>query len=127
MADYAPFFLIIGGIYHLFFVFFQLTFWRGKLLNWREELPRMSSKNRFVIQMCNLAVIVCKFLFAYISLFYTHELLNPGLGKTLLWGIGLFWLARLAGEFILQDSVTKVGIVASGIGIFLYLLPALLI
>jgi len=127
MINYAPVILIAGGIYHLFFVFFQMTFWRGKVLNWKEELPRMSPINRFVIQMCNVAVIVCKFLFAYISLLYTRELLTPGLGRTLLWGIVLFWLARLVGEFTLQDTLTKRGLVASIIGILLYLLPLLTI
>lgn len=129
MAIYAPGLLIAGGIYHLFFGFFHIAFWRTNILNWHKELPHMSPTNRAVIQMLNAGVIVFLFLIAYISLLYSRELLTPGLGRALLLGTSIFWLARLAGEFALKDGApAKPGlVVASAIGILLYLLPAVTI
>ncbi len=125
--DIFQFFLLAGGIYHLFFFFFHAMFWRFGFLNWQEELPRMSKTNRAVIQM--LAVAVCVFLLitAYLSLRYPQELLTTGLGRDLLVGIALFWLTRLIGEFSFKahsDSSPAIVAVCT-LGILLYLLPAL--
>jgi len=121
--------LVAGGIYHLFFGFFHAKFWTFGFLNWREELPRMTPINRAVIQMLNIAVLVFMFLIAYISLRYTQELLTPGLGNTILFGVVIFWSARLAGEFTLKDGTPAnrklVAVLISGI--LLYLIPAILI
>lgn len=129
MANYVSILLITGGVYHLFFGFFHIFFWRVKFLNWQEELPRMSPINRSVIQMLNIAVIIFIFLIAYISLAYSSELLNPGLGRVLLLGTSFFWLARLIGEFTLKDGTPAkpVLVFAFVIGILLYLLPAVAI
>jgi heme/copper-type cytochrome/quinol oxidase subunit 2 len=129
MANYASILLIAGGIYHLFFAFFHIFFWRVNFLNWQEELPHMSPINRSVIQMLNIAVIVFMFLIAYISLEYYSELLTPGLGRALLLGTSFFWLTRLIGEFTLKDGTPAkpVLVFAFAIGILLYLLSAVAI
>ena len=89
----------------------------------------MTPINRAVIQMLNIAVLVFMFLIAYISLRYTQELLTPGLGNTILFGVVIFWSARLAGEFTLKDGTpANRKLVAALIsGILLYLIPAILI
>lgn len=119
--------LIVGGIYHLAFGFFHIMFWRFRFLNWREELSHMSSINRAVIQMLNVAVIIFMILVTYISLRYSQELPTTSLGRDILLGVSAFWLARLGGEFILKDGIpAKPGIViACTIGILLYLVPAI--
>jgi uncharacterized protein with PQ loop repeat len=129
MDNYATMLVVAGGIYHLFFGFFHMFFWHAKFLNWREELPRMSPVNCAVIQMLNVAVIIFMFLIAYISLAYSQELVRPGLGRTLLFGTVIFWVARLIGEFTLKNSAqVKPGLVVTLIiGILLYLLPTVLI
>ena len=124
--DIFQFFLLAGGIYHVFFFFFHAMFWRFDFLNWQEELPRMSKTNRAVIQM--LAVAVCVFLLitAYLSLRYPQELLTTDLGRDLLVGIALFWFARLIGEFSFKahsDSSPAI-IIVCVLGMVLYLLPA---
>lgn len=120
--------LIAGGVYHLAFVFFHIMFWRFRFLNWREELPHMSCSNRAVIQMLNVAVIIFMILVTYVSLRYSHELSITSLGRDLLLGVSVFWVARLGGEFILKDGIpAKPGIViACAIGILLYLVPAIM-
>ena len=75
-----------------------------------------------------LAVAVCVFLLitAYLSLRYPQELLTTDLGRDLLVGIALFWLARLIGEFSFKahsDSSPAI-IIVCVLGIVLYLLPA---
>ena len=121
--------LILGGIYHLFFGFFHVKFWTFAFLNWQQELPRMTPMNRAVMQMLNVAVIIFMFLIAYISLRYTNELLTPGLGQSMLWGVVIFWTARLAGEFTLKDGAPSNPklVAALSSGILLYLLPAILL
>lgn len=120
--------LIAGGIYHFVFGVFHSMFWRFKFLNWREELPHMLASNLAVIQMLNIAVIVFMLLVAYISLRYSKELPTTSLGRDLLLGVLVFWVARLGGEFILKEGMPpKPGIViACVVGILLYLVPLMI-
>ncbi|HWR40264.1 MAG TPA: hypothetical protein VN611_12265 [Patescibacteria group bacterium] len=123
----AEMMLLVGGIYHVAFAFFHLMFWRFRFINWREELPKMSALNRAIMQMFNVAVIVFMILVAYISLRYSQELTTTDLGRDLLLGVAVFWLARLGGEFVLKEGLpAKPGIVAACVlGILLYVTPVI--
>jgi hypothetical protein len=48
------------------------------------------------MQVVNLSLTFTFFIFAYISLVHTNELLSTSLGESLLTFMALFWLARSA-------------------------------
>ena len=128
MREYANLLLCVGGVYHLLLGVFHILFWKLKIFNWKEELPQMSGINSAVMQLLNAAVIVFLLLMAYISLFHQQELLNTGLGHTLLVGISLFWLVRLGGEFLIKGAgnINRPLTIMFVFGIALYLAPTLL-
>ena len=123
MSNYASLLVIVGGVYNLLFGLFHISFW--KLFNWRDELARMSPINRAVIQMLNIAVIVFLLMIAFVSMVYSHELVTTNLGRTLLLGTSIFWMARLVGEFTLKDGTQANPklVTAFLVGILLYVLP----
>ena len=120
--------VMAGGFYHILLGGLHVSFWRWKRLAWEEELPQMSTRNRPVIQLMNIACIVYFFLVAYISLFCAGEMLSTVLGRTLLWGISLFWLIRLVGQFIFFNYREKMPVdwalvAVLSIGFCLYAYP----
>jgi ABC-type thiamin/hydroxymethylpyrimidine transport system permease subunit len=82
----------IGGLCALALVAFHLSFWR--LFCWREDLRSLTSLNRAVMQVMNLALIYVFLLFAYISFAHTEDLLSTPLGHSLLVLISGLWLFR---------------------------------
>lgn len=90
--------IVAGGLFHLAFAAFHLLFWR--VFEWKEELRRLSSINRGVMQVLNLCLTFVFLAFAYLSLIHTRELLSTSMGHSLLSLIALFWLLR-AGEQLL--------------------------
>lgn len=83
----------LGGVANLGWLVFHCFFWR--LFNWKSQLKRLSEVNSGVMQVLNLCLSFVFLLFAAISLLHADELLNPGLGRSLLAGIGIFWILRL--------------------------------
>lgn len=93
--------VIVSGLYNLAFGLFHLTFWR--LLNWREQLARLSSTNRAVMQTLNLCLTLFFFLSAYLYLAYPVEVHTTGFGRAFAVGGLLFWVARAAEQALLFD------------------------
>jgi hypothetical protein len=79
----------VGGYASLGWLIFHLAFWR--LFDWNAELRRLSFVNRSVMQVLNLCLSFVFLLFAVLSLRHTNE-------RTLLAGIGVFWLLRLVEQ-----------------------------
>lgn len=88
----------IGGCANIGWLIFHLLFWR--LFEWRSELRRVSFVNRNVVQILNLCLSFCFLFFAAVSLRHTEELLRPQphIGHTVLAGIAIFWVMRLAEQ-----------------------------
>ncbi len=88
----------VGGFLNLGWLVFHLFFWR--LFEWRSELRRLSFTNRNVMQILNLCLSFCFLFFAAISLRHPDALLrpHPDIGHTVLVGIGIFWIMRLAEQ-----------------------------
>lgn len=88
----------IGGFANLGWLIFHLFFWR--LFEWRSELRRISFVNRNVVQILNLCLSFCFLFFAAVSLRHTEALLRPypDLGHTVLVGMAIFWVMRLAEQ-----------------------------
>jgi hypothetical protein len=80
--------IIIGGIYCLIFAIFHLAFW--KLFDWKNELPKLNSINRGILQVLNLRLTYVLFVVAFFCFFLTDELLNTNLGKFVLGAVKHF-------------------------------------
>lgn len=88
----------LGGIACLGWLLFHLFFWR--LFDWNAQLPRLGFINRGVMQVLNLCLSFVFAIFAYLSLAHTREMIATPLGHALLASIGIFWLLRLAEQWI---------------------------
>jgi hypothetical protein len=117
---------ISGSIYHLGLITFHLMFW--KIFNWKEDLSSLSFINRPVMQILNLSLTFVFFIFAYITLFHSTELITTSLGNTLLGFISVFWLFRALEQiwfFGWKNRISLLFFVLFMVGCIIYLLPLL--
>ena len=115
-----------GGIYNIAFVLFHLLFWR--IFNWKDDLRSLSFLNRAIMQVLNLSLTFAFFIFSYISLLHTGELLSTPLGQSLLLLMALFWFLRAIQQVIFfklkhWGSLAFLGLFL--IGALLYAIPAI--
>lgn len=93
--------LKIGGIYNILCAVLHVFF--PKMLKWDEIVPLIPGDRRpFVEQplhIMNWCMAISWAMLAYIPIFHAQQLLEPGLGRTLLASIVIFWIFRI---FILQ-------------------------
>ena len=82
-------YIIIGGIYNLGLVIFHLLFW--KIFNWKKGLRLLNSVDRNTTQVLNIFLTLVFFIFGYISIFHSSELISTKLGITLLGFFSFFW------------------------------------
>jgi len=118
--------LIIGGIYHIAFFVFHLFFW--KIFNWKKSLAPINRVQRGVMQVLNLCLMFAFLIFAYISLFHTHEMLSTGLGSALLCLIAIFWALRTVEQFVffsIRKPFSIVLLILFIFGTVIYLIPVL--
>jgi hypothetical protein len=76
----------------------------GWYFQWQRELARLSLLTRqiFLVHCFFIALLVV--MIGLCSLFYTHELLGSGaLSRVVLAGFVVFWLIRLAFQFLVYD------------------------
>ena len=97
-SDTAVRLIQAGGVYTLAFAAFHLLFWR--LFDWKTELRRLSFLNRAVMQVLNLSLTAAFVVFGTVSLAFPEALAAPGLGRTLLALMALFWLARAVEQVV---------------------------
>lgn len=120
--------IIIGGIFNLSFAIFHLFFW--KLFNWKDELKGIDFINQNIMQVLNLCLIFVFFVFSYISIFHTNDMLNTGLGISLTLCIAVFWFLRSLEQIIffkLKTSISWILLILFIVGTFLYGIPLFLI
>lgn len=85
----AALFNFVLGVFHLFF-------W--KLLKWEEQLKRVSSVNKAVVQTLNICLTFILLLIAFIFFFHSDEVITTSIGKGLLLGMTLFWSVRVFAQ-----------------------------
>ena len=89
--------LKIGGVYNILCAVLHLLF--PKLLNWSEVLRLLPvDKLQFIEQplyIMNWCLTIFWLMLAYIPLVHTSDLLKPGIGRTLLSSIVIFWIIRI--------------------------------
>ena len=99
--------IYIGGFYCLIFAIFHLAFW--KLFDWKNELPKLKSVNRGVMQVLNLRLTYVFFVVAFLSFFLADDLINTKLGNVILGSISIFILMRAIEQLIFW-KIEKFGI-----------------
>lgn len=118
--------VIAGGIYTVALVIFHVLFWR--IFNWPETLLTLNSVNKVTMQVLNISITFIFFIFAYISLAHTHDLLNTSLGRTMLLSISVLWLFRAAQQVVFYKlkHMASIGLTLYFLlGTFLYGLPVI--
>lgn len=100
------FLIKIAALFNIAFGLFHLFFW--KLLNWNEQLKRVSSVNKSVVQTLNLCLTFMFLLVAYIYFFYAYEIQTTEIGKTLLVGMTIFWFIRTLLQVYLFDLKERI-------------------
>jgi len=99
--------IYIGGIYCLIFAIFHLAFW--KLFDWKNDLPKLKSVNRGVIQVLNLRLTYVFFVIAFISFFFAEDLINTKLGNVILGATSIFAVMRAIEQLIFW-KIEKIGV-----------------
>ena len=100
--------IYIGGFYCLIFAIFHLAFW--KLFDWKNELPKLKSVNRGVMQVLNLRLTYVFFVVAFLSFLFADDLISTKLGNVILASISIFAVMRAIEQLIFW-KVEKIGIV----------------
>lgn len=104
----AQYFLIIGGVLNTLLVIFHLLFW--KMFNWPGDLALLSPDNRAIVQVLNLNCAYGLALFAIVSVFYRHDLLESRLGRFITGAIAGFYVLRAALQLVFfgRDTISIV-------------------
>jgi len=116
--------LIVGGFYHLGFAIFHLFFWR--LFHWKKDLASLTIINRSVMQILNLCLTFVFIVVAYISIFYSSEMVSTSFGKVITASISIFWLIRLLEQLFFFGLKKRLSIILTILfiaGFIIYLIP----
>ncbi len=93
--------LKIGGIYNILCALLHVIL--PRMFKWGKILESISGDKRLILEpslyILNWCMTVFWVMLAYIALVHTSEILIPGLGRTLLASIVIFWVIRI---FVLQ-------------------------
>ncbi len=85
--------LYAGGVVNLLLAVGHMFFW--KLLNWGEELPRLSPINQGVLQLANIIIIFTILYFSVMSFVMARRKVVDIFGKSLIIQIAGFYALRL--------------------------------
>lgn len=116
--------IFAGGVMSILLGLYHCMFWKG--LDWAAELPKLSAMNSAVMQMFNLGIICLLLCLGVILIVYRSEVARTRTGRALLLTMTMFYIVRLAGEFIFigGGDVWLVAILI--VYILVYLIPALM-
>jgi hypothetical protein len=130
--------IIFGGIFHLGFAVFHLFFWqlfkwkparRAEYINMLEsgkESITLTYINNSITQILNLCLTFVFLVAAYISFFYSSELLSSNLGKVILISISAFWFLRTIEQLIFFGLKKRLSVKLTLLfitGFLIYLIP----
>ena len=135
-----------GGVYHLCWATFDY-FW-PYLFNWKKTLLPLDDFNRPILRITSKLLSFLYATLAYFSFFHTRELLETGIGRSLLIFAALFWTIRAGMQIhfygfkraneierpempfallfknVSNQAVSRMMFVIFVIGMALYLIPA---
>ncbi len=85
--------VLMGGIYHLGWALFDSSW--PILFDWKRTLAPLDDFNRSLLYIISRLLVVLYLALAYLSFFQTSELVNTGLGKTILVFVSIYWIVRV--------------------------------
>lgn len=74
-----------------------------KYFNWKEELKPLSLMNRQMMTVHTFFIALVVFLMGLLCLTSAAELAQTKLGKTISFGLGVFWTTRLFFQFFIYS------------------------
>ena len=119
--------IFLCGLYALGFAIFHTQFW--KLFKWKEELAKLSSINRAIMQILNLRMIYFFVFVAAACFIFPNELATTSFGHFFLIGISLFCLGRAIEQFVFVKTDHPMAHLLTYlfvIGTILYAIPVLM-
>lgn len=122
----AKWIIFLCGFYSIGFALFHIFFWR--LFDWKNDLKKLTTANRAIIQIANLRLIYFFLLVAFLCFTFPTELVTTPLGRCFLLGVSLFWLGRMVEQFIFLSvkSLIVHGLtILFALGVLLFALPLL--
>ncbi|MDR0332700.1 MAG: hypothetical protein LBI15_04475 [Dysgonamonadaceae bacterium] len=125
MEKFRNILVIIGGINFLLFGLFHIAFWFDPVIDWKNELPKLTELNSNIMQLLNIAISVFFLAFGFMMLCYRREILNSTLGRALLFIFALFWLVRLVGEIVFPGGFIIAGVIFF-ISVLIYSIPVII-
>lgn len=75
-----------------------------KYFNWKNELKSLSLINKQMMTLHAFFIAFMVFLMGLLCLISTTDLINTKLGKTISFGLGIFWTTRLLVQFFGYSS-----------------------
>lgn len=75
-----------------------------KYFNWKEELKSLNLINRQMMTVHTFFIAFVVFLFGLLCLTSATDLTQTKLGKTVSFGLGIFWATRLFFQFFVYSS-----------------------
>jgi len=75
-----------------------------KYFNWKDELAGLSLINKQIMMIHTLFIAIAVLLIGVLCLHSPEELITTDLGRTISFGLGLFWLVRLLVQFFGYSS-----------------------
>ena len=74
-----------------------------KYFNWKEELKPLSLMNRQMMTVHTFFIALVVFLMGLLCLTSAEDLTQTKLGKTISFGLGVFWTTRLFFQFFIYS------------------------
>lgn len=118
--------LLLCALHSFGFALFHLAFWT--LFRWPRTLRETTLPNRAILQIANVQLVWVFLCVGVACLLYPSELAGTPLGRALMGGMSLFWLIRLAGQFVwlrIDHPMVHALSVAFALGAALFALPLL--
>ena len=90
--------IFLCGIFAAGMAVFHTQF--PRLFDWKNDLPRMNTANRAILQIANLRLIYFFALVAVLCFVFPTELAETKLGQFFMIGMSIFWLSRFIEQLI---------------------------
>jgi hypothetical protein len=89
------YFLLLLALIHLIF---------PRYFHWKKELKTLSLINRQMMLIHTFFIALTVFLMGLLCVFYARDLIGTNLGRSISFGLGIFWSCRLFIQFFGYSS-----------------------
>lgn len=119
--------IFLCGMYCIGFAVFHLRF--SQMFHWKEELEKISSINKGIVQILNRRLIYIFIFVAAACFVFPEALSTTDFGHFFLIGMSLFWLGRAVEQVIFiksQHPLAQLLTYLFLIGAILFAIPVLM-